>query len=176
MNKVDIISNPSLDMNTKVTIVNIMNRHNKAELCNICEEMVQIMSVSSKELVNDMIELKSDLDDHRNDIDSIRTLVYGLQDDIQDTTYRLSKYEHTIEVIGDVETATEEIKQVRANTLKDKEELSTTMGSLAQVINKLIEYIDTKKTINLRKEPKKPKIVCNELKNIKESIDKYQEW
>lgn len=174
MNKIDIISSPELNLNAKVALVDIMNRHNKSELCSVCEEIIQIMSLSDEEIKKDMAELQIDIASSTNDVDSLRSTIYDLQDDIKETRTKLHSYSHMFKSVEEINENTRELIKLRAEFVQDRNDLSNKIESLTTIIGNLIKYIDTKKTINMRKEPKKPKIICNELQQIQKDIDEYK--
>lgn len=170
MDKQDVINAHYLSISEKVNICNTMDRTGTTKLCAVCEEIIENMSIGNKSLIEDITSLKDELDE-------MRTTVGHLENNVEDTDVMLSQMKPDwkrvlkfADSVGSIQEHENTLKNMTADFSHSVTDIRQRMDQIKEALCSLLEYIDKRKTINLRKETNSPKKLVKELDSIRTKI------
>lgn len=171
MDKTDVINAQHLQLSDKIHICNTMERTGTTKLCAVCEEIIQNMTLGTPEILEDMASLKDNLDDIKSRMRYFEAEVEHNSTDIREMRSDEKKLKEITNSLGSIKDHDTAIKNIVADFSHSVTDITRRMTQLKQILNALLEYIDEKKTINLRKETNLPKKLVSELETIRDSIN-----
>lgn len=165
-----IRSNPSLSLNNKTKICNILARYPESEHNSLVLELIDSFSAGEFDLMNkeELQDLLYDIKKFKEDfmdIHDVRSTAAVVAEDV----VRHYNFE-TLKHIKDVTEAHKDLEffKKQAETLREyTEEINTNLKAINESILALVEFIDTRKSVNLRAKSNKPKILLDKIqKNL----------
>jgi DNA repair ATPase RecN len=161
-----------IPLNFRVQLASMISRHGQ-ELCPICEEIIEYMiqgfDSEAKEMINELEykvrELQSSIDRiENNQIDTTYVAKLAVKNE-------LDEFKEKIDSINKFDSTKHFLEKRTKEVFGIADKLTMELAKTREVITKLAEYIDYKKTINFRREPDiKPKKMSKTLLAIVEGF------
>lgn len=166
--KENLLSRRDISYKNKQILLNILSRSNLTDFCPICDEIIN--SIATEEIVEntELREIKDRLDNLP--IQTSSDLKQYIEDNAYDIIQSyLEETEEKLNILKDSIEDIDYINKVSNNMSKIAKEINTKFDTLTNSIKSLVEYIDTKKTINLRKDENNKGIIL-----VKEIVSKFE--